>query len=115
MLPRLARFAALALLLLSACGSGLAVPYMISQGFGWELGENKLPSQAPRFNLALIVFLLGATGVGLLGVDPLKLTIYGSALTALLLPISLSPFLVLMNDRAYLGDKTNGPLTNVAT
>jgi Mn2+/Fe2+ NRAMP family transporter len=109
-----------ALSLLVACYGAaleitLAVPYMVAQGFGWQLGENRRPVEAPRFNLVMIVFLLSATGLGLLGVDPLKLTIFGSALTALLLPVSLFPFLVLMNDRAYLRDKTNGPVLNVAT
>jgi Mn2+/Fe2+ NRAMP family transporter len=63
----------------------------------------------------MIVFLLIATGVGLIGIDPLTLTIFGSALTALLLPVSLFPFIILMNDRAYLGDQTNKPLMNLAT
>lgn len=93
----------------------LAVPYMVSQGFGWELGENKRPVEAPRFNLVMIVFLLLATAVGLIGIDPLTLTIFGSALTALLLPVSLFPFVILMNDSAYLGDQTNNPLMNLAT
>jgi Mn2+/Fe2+ NRAMP family transporter len=93
----------------------LAVPYMVSQGFGWELGENHPPAEAPRFNLVLICFLLAGTAVGLIGIDPLQLTLYGSALTAVLLPVSLSPFLVLMNDREALGRRTNGRLMNVAT
>jgi Mn2+/Fe2+ NRAMP family transporter len=93
----------------------LAVPYMVAQGFGWELGENKRPVEAPRFNLVMIVFLLLATGVGLIGVDPLTLTIFGSALTALLLPVSLFPFVILMNDSDYLGDQTNRPAMNIAT
>jgi Mn2+/Fe2+ NRAMP family transporter len=109
-----------ALSLLVACYGAslevvLSVPYMVAQGFGWELGENKRPVEAPRFNLVMIVFLLIATGVGLIGIDPLTLTIFGSALTALLLPVSLFPFIILMNDRAYLGDQTNKPLMNLAT
>jgi Mn2+/Fe2+ NRAMP family transporter len=30
------------------------------------------------------------------------------------LPISLTPFLFIMNDRDYLGDKTNSRLANIA-
>ena len=33
---------------------------------------------------------------------------------ALLLPFSLSPFLVLMNSPQYLGNRTNGRLKNIA-
>lgn len=93
----------------------LAVPYMVAQGFGWEVGENHLPVEAPRFNLVIIVFLLVATALGLVGIDPLQLTIFGSAVTALLLPVSLAPVLVMMNDRDRLGDRVNGRPMNAAT
>lgn len=93
----------------------LSMSYNVSQGFGWEWGEEKKPLEAPRFNLLLLVFLALALGVTFLGADPLQLALIGSAFTALILPISLSPFLVLMNDRAYLGDQTNGALSNIAT
>ncbi|HTL96765.1 MAG TPA: hypothetical protein VL157_14550, partial [Gemmatimonadaceae bacterium] len=48
----------------------------------------------------------------LAGADPLKLTNISMALTAASLPVGVLPFLVLMNDRKYLGDHTNGPLGN---
>ena len=92
----------------------LSVAYNVSQGFGWEWGEQKKPVEAPRFNLVLTVFLLVAVGVGLLGIEPLQLTLYGSAFTALVLPLSLAPFLIIMNDAAYLGERTNGRLANSA-
>lgn len=93
----------------------LSVAYNVSQGFGWQWGEEKKPAQAARFNLVLTAFLLVAAAGGLLGIDPLQLTLYGSVFTALVLPISLAPFLILMNDREYLGDKVNGRFANVAT
>jgi Mn2+/Fe2+ NRAMP family transporter len=92
----------------------LAVSYNIAQGFGWEWGEDKKPVDAPRFNLVLLIFLLLAVGIGLLGTDPLQLALLASTVIALFLPFSLSPFLVIMNDRDYLGDKTNGRFTNIA-
>lgn len=92
----------------------LAVSYNIAQGFGWEWGENKKPVDAPRFNLVLLIFLLIAVGIGLLGMDPLQLALLASTVIALFLPFSLSPFLVIMNDRDYLGNKTNGRFTNIA-
>jgi Mn2+/Fe2+ NRAMP family transporter len=36
------------------------------------------------------------------------------ALTAVSLPFGVLPFLILMNDEAYLGEHTNGPLGNAA-
>jgi Mn2+/Fe2+ NRAMP family transporter len=93
----------------------LAVSYNVAQGFGWEWGEEKRPVEAARFNLALTAFLLVAVVISVLGLDPLQLALYASAIVALFLPITLSPFLVIMNDRRYLGDKTNGRFANYAT
>ena len=92
----------------------LAVAYNVSQGFGWEWSEDKKPVEAPRFNLVLTVVLLVALIVGLLGFSPLRLALYASTIMALFLPISLSPFLVIMNDPTYLGEKTNGRAGNIA-
>ena len=92
----------------------LGVSYNIAQGFGWEWGEDKKPVEAARFNLVLIIFLLVAVAIGLMGIDPLQLALAGSTVIALFLPISLFPFLVLMNDPQYLGDKTNGRFSNIA-
>lgn len=83
----------------------LGVSYLIAQGFGWEWSEDKKPAQAARFNLMIIIFLCVAMLIGLLGIDPLQLALFASTVIALLLPFSLFPFLVLMNDKQYLGEK----------
>lgn len=90
----------------------LAMAYNVSQGFGWEWGEEKKPARAARFNAVLIGFLVAGLIFAVLGIDPLTLALFGSAFTALVLPISLAPFLVLMNDPSYLGDHTNSRLSN---
>jgi Mn2+/Fe2+ NRAMP family transporter len=92
----------------------LGVSYLISQGFGWEWGENKKPAQAARFNLVIILFLCLAMVIGLLGIDPLQLALFASTVIALLLPFSLFPFLVLMNDKQYLGERVNTRTANMA-
>jgi Mn2+/Fe2+ NRAMP family transporter len=93
----------------------LSMAYNLSQGMGWRWGEHHKPVEAARFNLTIIVFLLVAVTIGLIGIDPLQLALLGSAVTALLLPISLAPFLVIMNDSRYLGKDTNGRLSNIGT
>ena len=91
----------------------LAVSYNIAQGFGWEWGESKKPIEAPRFNLVLTIYLLVALVIGLLGTDPLQIALLASTVIALFLPVSLTPFLFIMNDDDYLGNKTNGRLGNI--
>jgi Mn2+/Fe2+ NRAMP family transporter len=92
----------------------LALSYTVAQGFGWEWGENKKPVEAARFNLVIVVFLLIAFVIGSIGFDPLQLALFASTVIALFLPISLLPFLVIMNDSQYLGDKINGRWANIA-
>jgi Mn2+/Fe2+ NRAMP family transporter len=92
----------------------LGVSYLIAQGFGWEWSENKKPVEAARFNLVILLFLLIAIIISLFGMDPLQLALLASTVIALFLPISLLPFLVLMNDPQYLKDKVNNRLSNIA-
>lgn len=91
----------------------LSVSYNIAQGFGWEWGEGKPPAATARFKLVFTLFLVAALVIGMLGMDPLQLALLASTVIALFLPISLSPFLILMNDRTYLDDKTNGRMSNL--
>ncbi len=93
---------------------GLQLAYLAAQGFGWRWGENLRPREAARFALVYTVALPLAALVILAGVDPLKLTVFSMALTALSLPITVVPLLVLMNDRMYLGDQGNGWVSNAA-
>jgi len=62
--------------------------------------------------LTYTIVVLLATLLVLTGIDPLKLTIMSMALTAATLPFSIVPFLILMNDRKYLEEYTNGWLSN---
>ncbi len=92
----------------------LALSYNIAQGFGWEWGENKKPVEAARFNLVIVGVLLISFLIGLCGFDPLQLALFASTVIALFLPISLLPFLVIMNDPQYLGKKINSRWINIA-
>ncbi len=90
----------------------LSIAYFFAQGFGWNWTENKTPREESRFSLVYTLVIVAATIPLLLGVDPLKVTVISMALTAAVLPIALIPFLLIMNDREYLGEFTNGWLSN---
>jgi len=90
----------------------LALAYLVAQGLGWKWGENLEPGDDARFSLTYTVLILLATLPCLFGADPLKLTEISMALTAASLPVGVLPFLILMNDREYLGEHTNGPIGN---
>jgi len=90
----------------------LALAYLVAQGFGWYWGEDLEPTDDARFSLTYTVVIALALLPPLLGADPLKLTEISMALTAASLPVGVLPFLILMNDREYVGEHTNGHLSN---
>jgi Mn2+/Fe2+ NRAMP family transporter len=94
---------------LEAC---LSTAYELAQGFGWRWGESLHPRDASRFALSYTIVIAAGVVPTLLGLDPLKLTIFSMALTALILPPVIVPFVILMNDKRYLGEHRNGLVSN---
>lgn len=90
----------------------LDTAYIVAQAFGWNWGENLHPSEAARFSLVYTVFVFLSALLMVFGLDPLQLTLFSMALTAVILPVVIIPFLVLMNDEHYVGEHRNGWLSN---
>jgi Mn2+/Fe2+ NRAMP family transporter len=92
----------------------LEMAYLVAQGFGWRWGESLKPRDAARFSLVYTLVIPLAASLMLVGLDPLKLTNFSMALTAVSLPVTVVPMLVLMNDPQYLGEHCNGWVGNAA-
>jgi Mn2+/Fe2+ NRAMP family transporter len=90
----------------------LSLAYLVAQGLGWNWGEDLKPRDDARFALTYTILIIAAALFALVGTDPLKLTAISMSLTAASLPLGTFPFLILMNDREYLGDHTNGHVGN---
>jgi Mn2+/Fe2+ NRAMP family transporter len=91
----------------------LASAYAMAQTFGWNWGENLRPRQAARFSFVYTAFLGLAALIVLTGLNPMKLTLFSMAITAVILPLTVMPFLILMNDRSYMGSHGNSRFSNV--
>lgn len=90
----------------------LATAYMVAQTLGWNWGENKKPDKEARFSMTYVIMLLLGGSILLTGIDPLKLTMFAMAITALILPLIVFPFVLLLNDEKYVHEHTNGPIGN---
>jgi len=90
----------------------LAIAYFFAQGFGWNWGEDLEPSKDSRFSFVYTIIIFLAAVPLLFGVDPIKVTMISMALTAATLPLTIVPFLFLMNDPIYLGEHRNGWVSN---
>jgi Mn2+ and Fe2+ transporters of the NRAMP family len=87
--------------------------YLFAQFFGWSWGANKPRRDAARFTFAFTIVLVAAVVVSLIGFDPLRLTLISVALTVVIMPAVVLPFLVLMNDDNYVKAHTSGAIGNV--
>ncbi|HEV2720431.1 MAG TPA: divalent metal cation transporter [Thermoanaerobaculia bacterium] len=90
----------------------LASAYSIAQTFGWNWGEDEKPAKRARFSLTYTILIFLSIVPLLLGVDPLKQTILSMALTAIVLPLAVLPFLLLLNDEKFVGRHRNGAIAN---
>jgi Mn2+/Fe2+ NRAMP family transporter len=90
----------------------LNLAYTLAQGLGWNWSEEMKPRREARFSAAYVAVLAVAALVMLAGVDPLRLTLVSMALTVIVLPIAVFPFLVLLNDKRYVREHVNGWLGN---
>jgi Mn2+/Fe2+ NRAMP family transporter len=86
--------------------------YVVAQTLGWNWGENQHPKEDARFSMTYSIFIFSSSLLMLIGIDPLTLTIFSMALTAVILPLVILPFLILMNDEHYVGEHRNGIVGN---
>ena len=96
----------------AACETGLSVGYSIAQYHGWQWGKYVRPEVAARFHVVLLLATVAATGVLLTKVDPILVTEFSVVFSAVALPLTYFPILVVANDPDYMGEHTNGRLAN---
>ena len=71
------------------------------------------PLRAARFHTVILVSAIGAVALLLTTVDPIQVTEYSVVFSAVALPLTYLPILVVANDRTYMAEHTNGRLANV--
>ncbi|MGY4643198.1 NRAMP family divalent metal transporter [Cellulomonas sp. URHB0016] len=96
----------------AALETSLSSGYTLAQFFGWSWGKFRRPAQAARFHLAMIVAIMVATGVLMTSVDPIKVTEFSVVFSAVALPLTYLPILLVANDPEYMGVHVNGRATN---
>ena len=92
----------------------LDVAYINAQSFGWQWGEDQPAGAEARFACVYSVALVLATIPSLMGIDPLKFTMFSMSMTVIALPIIVAPLIVIMNDKRRLKTHTNHLVGNIA-
>lgn len=96
----------------AACETGLSTGYTLAQYFGFQWGKFVRPDSATRFHVVLILAVMLAVTVLMTGVDPILVTEASVVASAVALPLTYFPILVVANDKDYMGEHTNGVLAN---
>jgi manganese transport protein len=96
----------------AALETTLSSGYSLAQFFGWSWGKFRRPAKAARFHLTMIVGLLIGVGVLATGVDPIQITEYSVVFSAIALPLTYLPILIVANDKQYMGKLVNGKVFN---
>ncbi|HWJ67780.1 MAG TPA: divalent metal cation transporter [Nocardioides sp.] len=96
----------------AACETGLSVGYSLAQYVGFQWGKFVRPTEAAGFHVVLLVVTVLAAGVLLTGVDPIMVTEVSVVFSAIALPLTYFPILVVANDPDYLGEHSNGWFAN---
>jgi len=98
----------------AALETTLSAGYTMAQFFGWPWGKFRRPVRAARFHLTMIICLLLGVGVLITGVDPVQVTELSVVFSAVALPLTYLPILIVANDPDYIGRHVNGRALNTA-
>jgi Mn2+/Fe2+ NRAMP family transporter len=87
--------------------------YIVAQFLGWTWGKFRRPAEAARFHVVMFVTIIAGAAVLFTGVDPILVTEYSVVFSAIALPLTYLPILIVANDSQYMADETNGRVMNV--
>jgi Mn2+/Fe2+ NRAMP family transporter len=96
----------------AACETGLSTGYSIAQYFGWQWGKFVRPREAARFHFVIALATMLAVAVLITGVDPIMVTEASVVFSAVALPLTYLPVLIIANDPDYMGEHVNGRFAN---
>jgi Mn2+/Fe2+ NRAMP family transporter len=97
----------------AALETALSAGYTLAQFLGWTWGKFRRPAEAARFHVVIFVAIAGGAAVLFTGVDPILVTELSVVFSAVALPLTYLPILIVANDSEYMGDETNGKVINV--
>ncbi len=117
----LAGDASAVLLAVGLIGSGvLAVPvltgaaaYGVTEAFGWRSGLNRKITRAPQFYIVIIAATLVGMAIAILEINPIAALVLSAVLNGLVAAPLLVLVMLVSNNRAAMGPRTNGRLLNV--
>jgi Mn2+/Fe2+ NRAMP family transporter len=97
----------------AALETTLSGGYILAQFLGWTWGKFRRPAEAARFHIVMFVAIVVGAAVLFTGIDPIMVTEYSVVFSAIALPLTYLPILIVANDAQYMGEETNGKVMNM--
>ena len=97
----------------AALETTLSGGYILAQFLGWTWGKFRRPAEAARFHVVMFVAIVVGAAVLFTGIDPIMVTEYSVVFSAIALPLTYLPILIVANDAQYMGEETNGKVINM--
>jgi Mn2+/Fe2+ NRAMP family transporter len=96
----------------AALETALSTGYSTAQYLGWQWGKRTAPREASRFHAVVLVAIILGSMLILTTLDPVKVTEYSLVFSAVALPLTYFPIMVVANDPDYMGESVNGRVVN---
>ena len=108
------------LLAVGLIGAGtLAVPvltasaaYGVAEAFDWQKGLNRKLRSAPQFYVVIALATAVGAAINFLGINPISALVVTAVLNGLMAPPILVLLMLVSNNRAVMGERTNGRFLN---
>ena len=86
---------------------------MVTETFGWEQGLDKKFQDARAFYIIIICSLILGLLLNYIGISPIKALIWSAILYGLTAPVLIAIILHIANNKAVMGNYTNGSFSNI--
>ena len=85
----------------------------MSEAFGWRSGLERKITRAPQFYAVIIAAALVGMVIAILDVNPITALVLSAVINGLVAVPLVFLVMIVCNDRAAMGERTNGRLLNV--
>jgi NRAMP (natural resistance-associated macrophage protein)-like metal ion transporter len=90
-----------------------AAAYGVSEAFGWRSGLERRLTRAPQFYVVIIAATLVGMVIAILEINPIAALVLSAVINGLIAAPLLVLVMLVSNNRAAMGERTNGRLLNV--
>ena len=90
-----------------------ALSYAVAEALHWRSGLDRKLRQAPGFYITIFVALVAGVLLDVLSISPMQALLYAAMLYGLTAPVMIAIVLHLANNKAVMGEFTNGLVSNV--